>query len=167
VSDQTSTRVFDLEKPIGTAGVVDTSPGSQWNAPNRRLEEVVTDSYKPPPSPKGLGTAGRTLWRAVVGQFVLEDFELTQLHQAARLADLCDALQGELDITGAVIESPQGWPCAPAAIELRQAAQALSRILAALKIPAGLEDDQAGRKPGGQSGFRGPQALRLAKGGRG
>lgn len=62
-----------------------------------------------------------------------------------------------------MVDSPQGTKAHPAAVEARAQKIALARLLAALRLPAGAEDDQAsGRRPQRRSGPRGVYGIRGA-----
>lgn len=86
-------------------------------------------------APEGLKVGGKRLWNRVAGPFELEQHELSLLLQACRTVDLLDRLQAVLEAGDVVIESPQGPKANPAAVEFRQQALALARIMAALAIP--------------------------------
>ncbi len=94
---------------------------------------------KPPSPPRGLGPAGRALWRSVAGPFELEAHERTVLREACRTADACAALQRVADEEGPTLDSPQGVRVHPALVELRQQRLALARLLASLRIPTDSE----------------------------
>lgn len=95
---------------------------------------------EPPKPPSGLRRSGRTLWRAVVTDYELDEHEKTILREACRTADSLDALQVQLDNDGVMSESSQGARVHPALVELRQQRIAFARLLTALRIPQG-EDD--------------------------
>lgn len=95
------------------------------------------------PCPEGLAAAGSLLWDAVAGVLALEEHEALKLLQLCRAADLLDELQAELDRDGAVIDSPQGRKAHPAAVELRQQRVAFARLIADMRLPAGLADAKA------------------------
>ncbi len=108
----------------------------------------------PERAPVGTGLAGRRLWRAVLDAYVLEQHELLLLREAARTADLLDELEKRIKAEGAVIESPQGEKAHPAAVEARQQRITLARLLAALRLPAG-EEEEGDRRPQRRTGVRG------------
>lgn len=114
-----------------------------------------------PQMPPGLKTSGRRLWSAVVDEFDLAEHEVSLLVQACRTADALDGLQGELDADGPIVESPQGRKAHPALPELRQQRIAYARLLVALGLPSGVDDEQpaAGRR-GGARGVYVPQRVR-------
>lgn len=110
-----------------------------------------------PAAPKGSGPAGRKLWRAVVEQFELEEFETAQLREACRLADLLDKLQAAVDRDGPVVTDTKGEVRVhPAAVELRQGRIAFARLLSALRLPSG---DEGESRPQRRSGVRRPYGL--------
>lgn len=89
-------------------------------------------------TPRGLKTAGRSLFRAVTSEFTLDPPELVLLEQAARMVDLLADLRAEVAETGLMVESSQGIRVNPAAVEARQLTVALSRTVQALGLPKGL-----------------------------
>lgn len=94
-----------------------------------------------PSPPRGLGKSGKALWRALLTDYDLDEHEKSILTQACRIADLCDQLQGLIDMEGPMSESSQGPRVHPAVVELRQQGIALARLMTALRIPAGEQDD--------------------------
>jgi hypothetical protein len=94
-----------------------------------------------PRPPVGLGTAGRRLWRAVVGEFDLHEHELAVLRQAARTADICDQLQAIVERDGPLSSTAAGVPKVhPLLAEVRLQRTLLGRLLVSLRIPLGDED---------------------------
>src|SRR5579875_1496027 len=99
-------------------------------------------SQKPRPSaPDGLRESGRRLWDTTVGEYELAVHEEGLLLQACRTVDALDALQAALDADGPLINSPQGRKANPALPELRQQRIAYARLIAALGLPTGVDDD--------------------------
>lgn len=97
-----------------------------------------------PAAPRGLGLAGKRLWRSVVDDFDLTEQELALLRQAARTVDLCDRLQAVVDDEGPMVSAKDdGQRAHPALVELRQQRITLARLLVALRVPIG--DDDAAR----------------------
>ncbi len=84
-----------------------------------------------PRPPKGLKTAGRRLYGSISAEFELEPWEEAVLRQAARTADALEALQGEVDAAGPMLDGKVH----PALVELRQQRIVLARLVAALRIP--------------------------------
>jgi hypothetical protein len=118
----------------------------------------MTEKVKPP---DGLRAPGRRLWDAITGDYDLDEHELVLLREAVRTVDLCDELEMDVRRDGATIESPQGKKAHPAAVELRQQRIALARLMAALRMPAGDENDQVqGRRPQRRAGVRGTYGIR-------
>jgi hypothetical protein len=113
-----------------------------------------------PRTPAGAGDAGRRLWRAVLGEFELAEHELALLRQAVRVADTCAALQGVVDAEGELMTSRLGEARAhPALVELRNQRILLARLVVALRVPLGdQEETQAGRTQ--RRGLRGVYSLR-------
>jgi hypothetical protein len=89
-------------------------------------------------TPDGLNAPGRRLWRSVVSAYDLEAPELAILNAAARCADALEQLQDTVKVEGTML----GDKAHPALVEARQQAICLSRLVAALRIPA--EEDATG-----------------------
>ena len=94
-----------------------------------------------PAAPRGAGAAGRRLWRAVLGEFELAEHEMVLLRQAVRVADLCEQLQQRVDDAGPLL----GDRAHPALVELRQQRILLARLIVALRVPLGEDDEQDSR----------------------
>ena len=94
--------------------------------------------------PTGTGKAGARLWRSVLTGYELEEHERALLVEAVRTLDLLTKLEEMVRAEGPVIDSPQGRKAHPAAVEARQQRITLARLLAALRLPAGDEDDAKG-----------------------
>lgn len=110
-----------------------------------------------PRVPNGTKAAGARLWHAIVEAYDLETHELVLLRELTRTADLLDDLH-------AAAQAPwDGDRVHPAVIELRQQRIAFARLEAALRLPAGEEDDrQSGaRRPQRRSGVRGAYRPRV------
>lgn len=101
-----------------------------------------------PRAPRGLGASGKTLWKAVLSDYELDEHEQSILVQACRISDACDKLQGIVDDEGVMCESSQGTRAHPALVELRQQGIALARLMTALRIPAGESDGRGQQRPG-------------------
>lgn len=103
-------------------------------------------------APRGAKVSGRSLWRAVLTDYELSEHELTLLRQAVAVADLCDGLQAAVDAEGLIV---QGRPH-PALVESQQRIL-LGRLIVALRVPMGDEDEQRGQHRGtrGVYGIRG------------
>jgi hypothetical protein len=107
-----------------------------------------------PRAPEGAGAAGKRLWRAVLADFELAEHELTLLRQAVRVADLCDQLQAVIKAEGPLLRV-EGTPRThPAVIELRQQRIVLARLVVALGVPLGDQE---------QEGPPGPDPARLQR----
>ncbi|KZF00879.1 terminase [Rhodococcus sp. EPR-157] len=87
-------------------------------------------------APTGLKRRGAALWRSMTTAFDLEQHELTTLREVCRTVDAIDALQAVVDRDGVMNESAQGVRAHPALVELRQQRLALTKLVAALAIPA-------------------------------
>jgi len=106
--------------------------------------------------PKGTAVSGRALWRDVLGKYELEEHEMALLREAVRTVDDLDALTEVVAREGVTL----GAKVHPALVEARQLRIALARLIAALRLPSGDEDDQAaGRRPQRRVGARGVYAV--------
>ncbi len=112
---------------------------------------------KIPTPPEGSQRAGRRLWRAVLGDYELATHELVLLEQAVHVADACDQLQSLVHEDGPMVEGRAN----PALVELRQQRILLARLLVALRVPLGAEDDQ----PGDRLQYRGTRGVYAVRGG--
>lgn len=110
---------------------------------------------KIPTPPEGSQRAGRRLWKAVVTGFELAEHELTLLREAVHVADVCDQLQGMVNVDGPI----QDGRVTPALVELRQQRILLARLIVALRVPLGAEDDQPGDRLQ-RRGIRGVYSVR-------
>ncbi len=113
-----------------------------------------------PPAPRGTRASGRALWTAVLGRFELEQHELALLGEAVRTVDLLDTLAAVVERDGAVLTGPDGLPRVhPAVVEARQGRLALTRVLAALRLP---DEAAGGKRPQHRGGARVPYGVRSA-----
>jgi hypothetical protein len=104
---------------------------------------------------EGAGTAGKRLWRAVLSEFELAEHEQVLLRQAVRVADLCDQLQAVVEAEGPVLRVDGQPRMHPAVVELRQQRIVLARLVVALRVPLGDQEQDAGSAEGSS----GPQRL--------
>ena len=110
---------------------------------------------KQPAPPKGTRSGGKKLWCDVLGKYELEQHEIALLREAVRTVDDLDALADVVAAEGVTI----GYRVHPALVEARQLRISLARLVGALRLPAGDEDDQpAGRRPQRRGGARGVYA---------
>lgn len=100
-----------------------------------------------PRAPEGAGTAGKRLWRAVLADFELAGHEQVLLRQAVRVADLCDQLQAVVATEGPLLRVDGQPRTHPAVIELRQQRIVLARLVVALRVPLG-DQEQDGASTG-------------------
>lgn len=113
-----------------------------------------------PAPPKGTKVNGAKLWRDVLGRYELEQHELALLRQMVRTVDLLDKLDAIAAAKGLMVSGPHGSKPHPAVVESRQNAITLARLTAALRLPAGDEDDPAAhRRPQRRAGVRGVDRL--------
>jgi hypothetical protein len=109
-----------------------------------------------PRAPQGARSAGRRLWRAVLRDYDLDEHEQALLTQAVHVADTCEDLQVLVDRDGPVLEDRAH----PALVELRQQRILLARLIVALRVPLGEQDDGAER-----SQYRGTRGVYGIRGG--
>ncbi|MEZ5116174.1 MAG: hypothetical protein R2737_07890 [Candidatus Nanopelagicales bacterium] len=101
----------------------------------------MTAKDKPPAPPKGLGDAGRSLWRSITTEvhdagFELDGRECATLAAACRQADDIAALEAVIDRDGLVVLGAAGQPRLSAAVtEVRQGRLALAKMLGELALP--------------------------------
>jgi hypothetical protein len=108
-----------------------------------------------PKAPSGVGPAGRRLWRAVLADFELAEHEMTLLRQAVHVADACDELQKVVDEEGPLTPTRLGdVKTNPALVELRQQRIVLARLIVALRVPLGDQEDETAQR-GQRRGLRG------------
>lgn len=122
--------------------------------PNRTT--ALTGPRKPA-TPAGAGPSGKRLWRSVVDSYELEVHELLLLKEAVRTVDLLDDLAKLVADDGPVTQDRFGQDRVhPALVEARQLKIALARLLAALRLPDGVEGDESqGRRTQRRVGARG------------
>jgi hypothetical protein len=115
-----------------------------------------------PRAPAGAGAAGHRLWRAVLSDFELGEHELVLLRQVVRVAGTCDALQRVVDVEGELASNRLGGVRAhPALVELRQQQILLARLIVALRVPLGDQEDSVPAR-GQRRGVRGVYGLESA-----
>lgn len=112
-------------------------------------------------TPAGLRAAGKRLWASVTDVYLLEEHEQRLLLEASRTVDLLDDLAVAVARDGPLLDGRAH----PAVVEARQQRIALARLVAALRLPAGDEDDrqQGARRPQRRVGARGVYQLRGVK----
>jgi hypothetical protein len=109
-----------------------------------------------PRPPKGAGPSGRRVWRAVLGEFELEEHERALVTALVRQVDRLDALEALIPEEGLTVTGHGTVKMHPAVVEeARQSAIAVARISAALRLPAGEEDEGGQGKGQRRSGVRG------------
>ena len=113
-----------------------------------------------PAPPRGAQAAGKRLWKAVLADFELVEHELTLLRQAVHVADLCELLQRRVDDEGPLL----GDRAHPALVELRQQRVLLARLIVALRVPLG-EEEEAARSAASRPQRRGLRGVYGIRGG--
>jgi hypothetical protein len=109
-----------------------------------------------PKAPVGAGAAGRRLWRSVLSEFDLAEHELALLRKAVHVADLCEQLQATVEREGVLLN---GRPHR-AMVELRAQRILLARLVVALRVPLGDQEDEAGPQRTQYRGVRGVYGIR-------
>jgi hypothetical protein len=106
-----------------------------------------------PRPPKGAGPSGRRLWRSVQAEFELGEHESALLTAMTRQVDRLDALEELIAEEGLTVTGHGTVKMHPAVVEARQTAIAVARIGAALRLPAGeQEDEKPAQRRGGVRG---------------
>ncbi|MDP4015379.1 MAG: hypothetical protein U0990_08415 [Candidatus Nanopelagicales bacterium] len=110
------------------------------NAANVEPPDTVAGPYsRPQPAPRGLGSAGRKLWRAIAGMWELDAREVEILAQACRTADLIGDLERVRAADGMIVPGSTGIPRLSAVVgELRQQRSVLNQLLNSLSLPLDL-----------------------------
>jgi len=94
-----------------------------------------------------LGARGQRLWDSLLAQDASLKDEQNPMREvalsAARTADRVDHLEGLAQSTDPVVEGRGGPMIHPLLAEVRQQAQLLARLVAALRLP----DEATGKKP--------------------
>ena len=98
-----------------------------------------------PRAPAGLGRSGKSLWRDVVGSYVLRPDELRLLAEAAATADTLAVLRASLDGRELVDAGSRGQRRVdPVLVEVRQQQVVLAALLRQLGLP---ENDDGAVRP--------------------
>lgn len=101
-----------------------------------------------PKPPKGIGTAGSELWSGIAGKYELRADERRVLQDACALADTVSILEDAMVGQPLITKGSTGQDVLnPLLAEQKTHRQALSRLLAQLKLP----DDEAGTAAGERS----------------
>ncbi|TVL91936.1 hypothetical protein [Streptomyces sp. SAJ15] len=96
--------------------------------------------------PRGLGPAGRRLWREIQSGYELDADECALLVEACRTADELQALHEAIGAGPVVVPGSRGQPkVSPLFAEARAHRLALARLLAELALPG--EDQEEGDTP--------------------
>jgi hypothetical protein len=113
-----------------------------------------------PKAPAGTRAAGARLWHSVLAVYDLEEHEVALLREMVRTVDLLDQLHA-----AAAGAKTDGARVHPAIVEARMQRIALARLGAALRLPAGEEDDvqQGARRPQRRVGVRGAYRPQVVK----
>ena len=115
----------------------------------------MTEQRKPV-RPVDLRAAGRRLWASVVDDFDLGPDEVGALREACRTVDELDDLRQALKDQPMTVPGSTGQPVAhPLLAEVRRHRETLAKLLAALSLPAGDEDQ--GQTPAQRRAHRAAQ----------
>jgi phage terminase small subunit len=109
------------------------------------------------PAPKGLGGAGKRLWRQVVDEFELNPVEMTLLGQACPLVDQLERLNAQVVAEELVTTGSMGQPAAnPLLDAIRKHTDTLNRLFVAMRVPT--QGEAEGRAAASLLGQRAAQA---------
>lgn len=107
---------------------------------------------KLPAAPKGLGSTGRRLWRAVLSDYALEQHELLTLTEACRVVDRLDRLAEAGEGAPLTVTNARGDEVSnPLLVEARSQEITYIRLIASLRLP----DTEDNVRPQRRSGARG------------
>ena len=107
-----------------------------------------------PRPPQGAGPSGRRIWRAILGDFELDEHERALVTALVRQVDRLDQLEALIEAEGLTVTGHRTMKMHPAVVEARQSAIAVARISAALRLPAGEQEDGQGAAGGTQRAGR-------------
>src|SRR5512142_430194 len=105
-----------------------------------------------PRPPQGAGPSGRRIWRAILGDFELDEHERGLVTALVRQVDRLDQLEALIEAEGLTVTGHGTTKMHPAVVEARQSAIAVARISAALRLPAGEQEDGPAQRRGGARG---------------
>jgi hypothetical protein len=92
--------------------------------------------------PRNMGSAGKKLWKSIADRYVLDQHEVLLLLQACRCADTLDAIAAELATAELTVRNRfEELVTHPLVTEQRQQAITYARLVAALRLPDGEEQD--------------------------
>ena len=101
---------------------------------NWRIMTDIRPTAKP--APRDLRTSGKTLWRNIIGAYVLDSAEVVLLHQLCRSVDVLDRLHADLAEMGVTVSGSTGQPRAnPMLNEIREQVKIIDRLQQALALP--------------------------------
>jgi hypothetical protein len=99
------------------------------------------------------------LWKSITDEYDLGEHELVLLRQAVAVADTCEALQATIAAEGLSQDGHKGRTTHWALRELRVQRILLARLIVALRVPLGAEEDGQGRAQ-----YRGPRGVYQPRG---
>jgi phage terminase small subunit len=105
-------------------------------APAPPGSQAAAEPPPPPPMPEDLGPAGRRLWEAVTGVFIIDQHTVSTLESACRELDRAHAAEQALARAGEfVLDRYQQAKAHPAIAVARSSRLAAARLVQALGLP--------------------------------
>ena len=115
-------------------------------------------------APRGLGTEGRKLWRAIVADYELDQHELALLTAACRTVDRLEDIAAALDGAPLTVQNQRGDTVSqPLLVEQRMQSGSLAKLLASLRLPSGETEDGAMVRPQRRGAARGAYGIRAVQ----
>jgi hypothetical protein len=100
---------------------------------------------KPPPPPRDLGAAGKSLWRRLTAEFTFHAAEIEILRQLATTADQIAAMETEMSTMGVIVAGSENQPrLNPILPGLVSHKKLFDQLVTALALPIG--NETAGRR---------------------
>lgn len=95
---------------------------------------------KPPPPPRDLGAAGKSVWRRLTAEFTFHAAEIEILRQLATTADEIELMKAEMSDMGVIVagseKQPRLNPIIPALVSHKKL---FDQLVMALALPIGNE----------------------------
>ncbi len=89
-----------------------------------------------PSTPRGLDSAGKSLWSSVTDKYDLRVDELVVLEKACRASDRIAKMEAELEGSDFMVKGSMGQPVVnPLVAEIRAHEALVQRLLGGLKLP--------------------------------
>lgn len=119
----------------------------------------MSDDFKIPDPPAGLGERGAVLWREIHERFELFPWETVVLVEACRCLDTLERLAGT-DAPDVQTNRHGEVVAAAHVVEARQQQATAIRLLATLRLPTDAAEDAELRRPQRRGAARGAYGLR-------